>query len=115
MSEAPAQAQAMFVAEIAPELHRKANLAMCGEEPGHVFFSDGIVDPEELTTGRGGNDPGLYSVLREISAHHLHVDFGPEGLGTKVKIHGRVEQKVRDGIELFGQAGRWPENGLVHD
>jgi hypothetical protein len=112
MSEAPEQAQAMFVAEIVPELHRKAELAMCDDEPGHVLFSDGIVDPVIL---RGGKDAGLYSVLREISGHHLHVDFEPEGVGTKVRIHGRVERKVRDGIELFGQPGRWPENGLVHE
>lgn len=28
---------------------------------------------------------------------------------------GHVEGKVRDGIDLFGLPGRWPETGLVHD
>jgi hypothetical protein len=53
--------------------------------------------------------------LREITGHHLHVDFEPDGSGTRVRIHGHVEREIRDGIDLFGQAGRWPETGLVHD
>jgi hypothetical protein len=114
MQQAPEQAQSMFVDEIASELHRKAGLAMCKDEPGHVLFNDGIVEPDGLVGGRR-SDPDLYSGLLEVTGHHLHVDFEPEGLGTKVRVHGHVERAVRDGIDLFGQPGRWPETGLVHD
>ncbi len=128
MTQPPEQAQAMFVDEIAPELHKKAELALCKDEPGCVLFNDGVVDPDSLLGGvplsagssqavRVGpsNDPALYSGLREISGHLLHVDFVPEGSGTRVRIHGHVERDVRDGIDQFGQPGRWPETGLVHD
>jgi hypothetical protein len=132
MQQPPEQAQSMFVDEIAPELHRKAELAMCKDEPGHVLFNDGIVDPDDLVRGvnldelapgeagrllrrSASNDVELFSALREATGHHLHVDFEPEGSGTKVRIHGHVERDVRDGIDLFGQPGRWPETGLVHD
>ncbi|MGO9763832.1 MAG: hypothetical protein ACLP1Q_21480 [Solirubrobacteraceae bacterium] len=115
MQQPPEQAQAMFVDEIAPELHKKADLAMYKDEPGHVLFNDGIVDPAELVGGGRSNDTELYSVLREVSGHHLHVDFEAEGSGTRVRIHGHVERKLRDGIDLFGEPGRWPETGLIHD
>ncbi|MGO9322794.1 MAG: hypothetical protein ACLQBY_18605 [Solirubrobacteraceae bacterium] len=69
----------------------------------------------ELVGGGRSNDTDLYSALREVAGHHLHVDFEPEGSGTRVRIHGHVEGKVRDGIDLFGLPGRWPETGLVHD
>jgi hypothetical protein len=114
MSQAPEQAQAMFVDEIAPELHRKAELGMCKDEPGHVLFNDGIVDPDNLPITRS-NDAELYSALREVSGHHLHVDFEPEGSGTKVRVHGHVERKLREALDLFGQPGRWPETSLVRD
>jgi hypothetical protein len=114
MELAPEQAQTMFVDEIAPELHRKAELAMCKDEPGHVQFNDGIVDPDDLAGGRR-SDAQLYSALREVSGHHLYVDFEPEGSGTKVRVHGHVERKLRDALDLFGQHGRWPEIGFVHD
>ncbi len=104
----------MFVDEIAPELHKKAELAMCKDEPGHVLFNDGIVDPIDLPIRRS-DDTELYSALREITGHHLHVDFEAEGSGTRVRIHGHVEREIRDGIDLFGQPGRWPETGLIHD
>jgi hypothetical protein len=77
MELAPEQAQAMFLEEIAPELHRKAELAMCRDEPGHVLFNDGIVDTNDLPVTRSA-DAELYSALREVSGHHLHVDFEPE-------------------------------------
>jgi hypothetical protein len=128
MEQAPEQAQRRFVDEIASELHKKAGLAMCKDEPGHVMFNDGIVDPDDLVEGAPMNDTGLhlggarmnndaelYSGLRELTGHRLYVDFEPEGSGSRVKIHGHVERKVRDGIDPFGQPGRWPEIGLVHD
>ncbi len=115
MQQAPERAQAMFVDEIAPELHRKAELAMCKDEPGHVLFNDGIVDIADVPVGGRSNDVALYSALREVSGHHLHVDFEPEGSGTKVRIHGHVEREIRDGIDRFGLPGHWPETGLVHD
>jgi hypothetical protein len=115
MSQPPEQAQRMFVDEIAPEFDRKAELAMCKDEPGHVLFNDGIVNLDEVPVGSRANDPELYSALREITGHHIHVDFQQEGSGTKVRVHGHVEREISHAIEEFGQPGRWPETGLIHD
>jgi hypothetical protein len=130
MSLAPAQAQTMFVDEIAHELHAKAGLAMCKDEPGDVRFNDGDVDINSLPIaggdnvglyrglgrGRGAsNDVELYTGLRELTGHHLLVSFMPDGTGTTVRIHGHVEHKLRDAIDKLGQPGCWPETGFVHD
>lgn len=105
MRGTPEQAQEQFVEDIAPELHRKAALALYKQEPGRLAFSDGIVDPVDLA-GNGGLD---YALLRRASAHHLQVDFDAEAMGTMVRIHGHAGRDVRDAIELLGQAGHWPE------
>ena len=132
MPDAPAAAQALFVEDLATEFHQKFELALAKEEPGHLLFSDGLVDVNSLPPLASGaigtslilgggagiverNDVGLYSALREITAHHLHVEFEPDGSGTLVKILGHVESELREAIECFGSPGHWPDNGRVHD
>ena len=109
----PEQAQAMFVDEIAHELNAKAELAMCSDEPGRVSFNDGVVDIDTLPIARS-DDTELYTGLRELTGHHLHVDFSADGAGTKVRMHGHVEHDVCGALERFGQPGEWPETGFVH-
>jgi len=115
MPEPPAQAQALFVQDISIELHQKAGLALASDEPGHVLYNDGLVDEDEDQGAGRIADPPLYSGLREITGHHVHVDFAPDGAGTRVRVHGHVEDEIRDAIDLFGQSGHWPDGARVHD
>ncbi len=48
MGVAPAQAEAMFVRDIAPELHRDRGFSLERQAPGRLVFSDGVVDPGQV-------------------------------------------------------------------
>lgn len=112
MQATPEQAQAQFVTDIAPELHRKAQLALYKDEPGHLGFSDGIVDPNALNYGETGLD---YALLRKVSSHRLAVDFDAELTGTKVTISGRVDARSAEPWSCSGSPGTGPRPGAPRD
>jgi hypothetical protein len=49
-SVSPELAQEMFVRDIAPDLHRDQGFTLYEQEPGHLAFSDGVVDPFGLAS-----------------------------------------------------------------
>jgi hypothetical protein len=106
MGGTPEQAQARFVTDIAPELHRKGEMSLYKQEPGHFAFSDGIVDPMALPAGHDAVD---YSLLRRATSRRIRVDFDAELIGTKVTIRGRVEREIRGALDLLGEPGHWPD------
>jgi hypothetical protein len=106
MGGTPEQTQARFLADIAPELHRKAELLLYEEEPGHLSFSDGIVDSMALAANRDAAD---CSLLRRVTGSRIRVDLDAELTGTKVTIRGRVERQMRGALELLGEPGHWPD------
>jgi hypothetical protein len=104
--DTPERAQRRFVEDIAPELHRKAELALHKEAVGLLAFSDGIVDP---TTPR--RDGLAYALLRRGSANRVKVVFECEGNGARVTITGRAARGIRDALDRLGQPGQWPDAG----
>jgi hypothetical protein len=106
MQDTPERAQRRFVEDIAPELHRKADLALYKEEPGLLAFSDGIVDP--MAPRRDGL---AYALLRRGSANRVKIVFESEGSGARVTITGRAAREIRDALDRLGQPGQWPDAG----
>jgi hypothetical protein len=109
MRESPERAQARFLEEIAPELHRKADFAVCAERPGRLGLSDGVIAPLRVAN-RGAGD---YEGLRIILARRIRVDFEGEGIGTRVTVRGHVQREVRRALEQLGQPGYWPDLGAL--
>jgi hypothetical protein len=128
----PDVAQAMFVRDIAPELARARDFQIAEERPGQLIFSDGAaprVDAESAVEGepQGPEDPWMATDaagvpsdryvrrgtvshdLPGLFARHIHVDFGPQGSGTLVRVHGRLEHDVCRALELLGTPQHWPE------
>jgi hypothetical protein len=106
MQGTPERAQSRFLEDIAPEVHRKAGLALYEDNPGLVKFSDGIVDP--MVDRRDGL---MFSVLRRATASWISVDFEPGGDGTRVTISGCAARDLRDAVDRLGQPGHWPDAG----
>lgn len=105
ISEAVALAQESFKEDVGPYLHRVAELALYKDEPGRLGYSDGIRDPSEFP----GQDGGIYTGLRMITAHRLHVVFQVAVLGTEVSLSGSLpSREVRDALSLLGNPGHWP-------
>jgi hypothetical protein len=126
-------AQAMFVRDIAPELARDRDFQIAHERPGHLVFSDGIATAgdEQSVLGEGTHEeerwtaipslrsrwPGRFvpsvdrggEELAAVLPRHIKVDFTPEGVGTRVHVHGHVEHDICHGLELLGTPRHWPE------
>jgi hypothetical protein len=98
------EAQARFVEDIAPALHRLGQFALYRQTPGYIAFSDGLVDPMTLS-----RDGGLYALGRRLFAHKIKVDFADEGAGTRVTVRGGAPRDIRDEIVLLGCPGHWPQ------
>jgi hypothetical protein len=102
-SRLPSGRRRGFANDIGPELHRIGGFVLQKEEPGHLVFSDGIVDPVAFA-GRDGLD---YSLFRRALSHRIKVDFDPDGSGTKVAIRGGAGRGIREAIDRLGQPGHW--------
>ena len=98
MAETAELAQAMFVRDIGPELHRAGEFVLCKEEAGRLVYSDGVFDPAFSSD----------ALLRRLTARRIAVAFSAELAGTTVSISGRAERDIRDAIERLGQSGHWP-------
>jgi hypothetical protein len=133
----PELAQAMFVRDIAPELAQDRDFQITRERPGQLVFSDGepsgseVVDPglggstqeredseaSDAPLGGGARNLFMQNVnarsapddLPGLFARHVHVDFTPEGAGTRVRLHGHLERDVCHGLKLLGTPQHWPE------
>jgi hypothetical protein len=124
----------MFVRDIAPELAKDRDFQIAHERPGQLVFSDGIATggDEESVLGEGTHHEAPWArlapmgragpprflqrlglgggdELAEVLSRHIKVDFAPEGVGTRVRVHGHVEHDVRHGLELLGTPRHWPE------
>ena len=117
MNVAPEQAQAMFVRDLAFDLHRGDGLVLYAEAPGCCRFSSGatIIDGEPYNnTIRLGGIFSLFS--RPGSGDHLKVEFLPDPLGTRVQLSGRVLGDFRTFLEALGTDAHWPATaGDAHD
>jgi hypothetical protein len=128
------QAQAMFVRDIAPELAKDRDFQIAHERPGQLVFSDGIAtagdeqsvleegthedEPWARIPALGSRWPGRFVLsvdrgagenLAAVLPRHIRVDFTPEGVGTRVHVHGHVEHDIRHALELLGTPRHWPE------
>jgi hypothetical protein len=105
MQEAPEEAQARFVIELGPALHRMGFLLQA-EEPGHLDFRvrymGGLLFLSIWTA--------MFWLSRKALGHHIEVDFDPDDSGTKVTLSGRTGGDVRGDINVLGRRGHWPEN-----
>lgn len=130
----PHVAQAMFLADIAPELAKDRDFQVTRERPGQLIFSDGSpgsgigeLEESEEEQGAGTADAALgpnpsgpraqnlnarlvADDLPGLLARHIHVDFSAEGTGTRVRVHGHLERDVCHGLKLLGTPQHWPEN-----
>lgn len=105
MQEAPEEAQARFVNELGPALHRMGFLLQA-EEPGHldfrVRFMGGWLFLNIWTA--------MFWLSRKVLGHHIEVDFDPDDSGTKVTLYGRTGGDIRGDINVLGRRGHWPLN-----
>jgi hypothetical protein len=109
MQVEPAQAQAMFVRDIAPDLHKLRGFALYRNKPGSLAFGDG----RDLRTyalgeqGPGIRGPGVF--MRRLSERRITVAFTAEATGTRVTLKGGAERDVRNALERLGEPGQWPD------
>jgi hypothetical protein len=90
----PTQAQAMFVTDIAPELHKLRGFSLYKDVPGMLAFGDG----RNLSGGEPGvaGEPALW--MRRLSERRIRVSFTAEPPGTRVTLRGGAERDVRDAL-----------------
>ncbi len=105
MPVAPARAQAMFVRDIAPALHRLRGFSLYENVPGRLAFGDG----RDLPVAEVGV-LGPPRWMRRISERRITVTFTAEATGTRVIVKGGAERDARDALQQLGEPGRWPEN-----
>jgi hypothetical protein len=103
MQEAPEQAQARFLSDIAPDLQRLGGFALYKQQPGRLAFSDGRVDSTAIEEGT------IHAPLRRVFAHRIRVDFQAAGAGSRVTLRGGTTRDIRRAIGRLGEPGRWPE------
>lgn len=94
MNVLPADAQELFVRDIAPELRRHGGFVATKDENGHLVLSDGIVDPMAFR-----RDGLRYALARRAFAHRIRVEFFPDGDATKIVIRGSVTGELRDALQ----------------
>jgi hypothetical protein len=102
----PAQSQAMFVRDIAPELHKLRGFSLYKNEPGTLRFGDGR-DLSVAEPGVGMREP--FRWMRRLSERRIRVSFAPEPPGTRVTLKGRAESDAHNALALLGEPGHWPE------
>lgn len=111
----PAAAQAMFVRDIAPGLHRLRGFSVYRDEPGELALGDG----RELATysvgERGGAVQGPGRIMRRLTERRIHVRFEALPEGTRVRVRGGAEADVRKALGSLGQPGQWPETAPPPD
>jgi hypothetical protein len=131
-----AEAQAMFVRDIAPELARDRDFEVVRERPGELIFSDGVpADSGQLEQDLEEPMEDRRDPVAEVSApgwrfnaflgpdnlagvlpRHICVEFTDDGAGTRVRVHGHVERDVCHALEELGTPQHWPETAdLPHD
>jgi hypothetical protein len=126
MDEPPPEAQRRFEEEVGWELHQDEGFALVRERPGQLRYNDGAVDEladeeafedrevanpdpyERYVTPRNATEEA-YGGLRELLGRRIKVELTPEGDGTRVRIHGHAEGRLRHAIDLLGTSGYWPE------
>jgi hypothetical protein len=97
-----AQAQSVFVEQVASELARQYELKIWREEPGLLVLNDDIWHPEGWQfTGGSGRGAGRTQPKR--SGKTLRIEFTADDHGTAVRIQGRCERAVREQLETLGR------------
>jgi hypothetical protein len=105
MPAAPEQAQESFLNDVGPQLHKVAGFSLYEQKPGHLAFSDGIVEP---TIYSGVQDEADYAGLRRLTARRIKIDFAATPTGTTVTITGHAQREIRDALDRLGEPGHWP-------
>jgi hypothetical protein len=108
----PEQAQAMFVRDIAPELHKLRGFSLYKNKPGRLAFGDGR-DLSVHEPGVDGEEPARW--MRRLSERRISVSFTAEPPGTRVTIKGGAERDARDALAKLGEPARWPETAAPPD
>jgi hypothetical protein len=109
MRQEPGDAQAMFVRDIAPDLHRLRGFTLYKNEPGELAFGDGR-DLVAYNIGeRGGAVMGPSRLMRRLTERRVRASFDAVPEGTLVTLRGGAEGDVCKALALLGQSGQWPE------
>ena len=104
MGETPQEAQALFIREIATELHRKTELCLYRDRPGALDFGYVVEPSGDIFTRRlSGARP------RRLKGYRIRVAFERDSDGTRVRIRGRCERYICEALELLGRPGHWPQ------
>ncbi len=103
MGESPADAEARFLEEIAPELDRNAELRLCKRRPGLLEFA--FLREHKTVLTRVTEAPPR----RILGGPRVRVAFDSAVSGTRVEIRGRCARAVRDALLRLGEPGFWPE------
>jgi hypothetical protein len=107
LSDAPEQAQAWFIREIAPELQRIGGFGLDKEKPGLLLFTDRPADPVAFSGGDGMD----YSLLSSVFPRRIHVDFAQDVSGTRIAVRGTVGRDMRESVgNLLPRAKYWSED-----
>jgi hypothetical protein len=96
MQVQPERAQDAFVTDIAPEIHRSAQISLLRQETGRVTFA--TLEPSTYGNKR-----------RSFWGPLIDVRFELDTLGTKITIRGHCKRKLREALEQLGTPGHWPE------
>jgi hypothetical protein len=105
MSMEPAQAQEMFVRDLAPELHKAAGFSLYKNKPGELAFGD----ERDLSTGSSRSEVSGW--MRRLAERRIRVTFAAEPPGTRVTLKGGIERDVRRMLLKLGEPGHWPDLG----
>jgi hypothetical protein len=109
MQVEPARAQAMFVRDISPDLHKLRGFSLYKNEPGTLGFGDER-DLTAYSVGeRGRGMPGVSPLMRRFAERRIRVEFTAEPTGTRVTLRGGAERDVRDALVRLGEPGQWPD------
>jgi uncharacterized protein YndB with AHSA1/START domain len=110
MQVAPETAQAMFVRDITPDMHRVRGFVLVHEEPGHLVYSDDLPDPIDTIGAQDQRLDALPYLAGPLSrGRHVRVAFTSTTTGTSVEISGHAERDLHDALERLGTPGHWPE------